>query len=125
MEKVRYTTIIKTEGTRERVVHLLDSTFIWLNTNLGEAAPALKFDSQEFDQVGYSADEDFLLTKIDELIGKIPYSIVHITWAPGPGYQVIVCLSANRTAYDGLNQHDLVVSFDDPLQALQFKLAMV
>jgi hypothetical protein len=124
MEKLHYSNHLSDDSTHKEVMALMASTFTWLTDNMGDAGPAAEYDSRIADEEQLESDRVLLYGKIAELIGDLKFSVTHVTWAEGPGYEVMACISHLRNAYVTHYRHDLVICFHDPLQALQFKLAI-
>jgi|SRR5476651_228154 len=129
MEKLHYHNSIGTAAKKNEILNLITISGEWLEANLGQSTNPVTFDSTPPDD---NLDEDgnpiidhseFVFAKISELIGNIG-SVKHTTWAIGPGYEILICISYKKDAYSTSWYHDLVIMFDDPLHALQFKLAV-
>jgi hypothetical protein len=129
MERLHYHNSIGTAAKKNEIINLITVSGEWLDVNLGQSTKPVTFDSTPSDD---HIDEDgdpiidnseFLFAKIAELIGNIG-SVQHVTWAIGPGYEMLICISYKKDAYSTSWYHDLVIEFEDPLQALQFKLAV-
>jgi hypothetical protein len=67
---------------------------------------------------------DFLFAKLKELLEEDFRIVNSMTWAEGPGYEVLALSSTMAIDDYEHDHHDMVVVIHDDLLALQFKLSI-
>jgi hypothetical protein len=114
---------MSSEKNRDNLYANLTAAGIWLRDNLGEAHKTLALHRGATDDILVEIN-DFLFAKLKELLEEDFRIVNSMTWAEGPGYEVLALSSTMAIDDYEHDHHDMVVVIHDDLLALQFKLSI-